>query len=113
MKKSEVNKYQMEQAHPAIPDAYEKLQEGRITRREFLRLSTLLGMSAGMATLAAGLPAKPAFAAPAHAVKRGGTWTCSMQLQLLDTALSTRGGVLPGAAKGSQISVMLFRFNLI
>jgi hypothetical protein len=36
-----------------------------------------------------------------------------MQLQLLDTALSTRGGVLPGAAKGSQISVMLFRFNLI
>jgi len=74
----------MEQAHPAIPDAYEKLQDGRITRREFLRLSTLLGMSAGMATLAAGLPAKPAFAAPAHAVKRGGTWTCSMQLQLLD-----------------------------
>jgi peptide/nickel transport system substrate-binding protein len=84
VKKSEVNKYQMEQAHPAIPDAYEKLQEGRITRREFLRLSTLLGMSAGMATLAAGLPAKPAFAAPANAVKRGGTWTSSMQLQLLD-----------------------------
>jgi peptide/nickel transport system substrate-binding protein len=84
VKKPEVNKYHMEQAHPAIPDAYEKLQDGRITRREFLRLSTLLGMSAGMATLAAGLPAKPAFAAPAHAVKRGGTWTCSMQLQLLD-----------------------------
>ena len=36
-----------------------------------------------------------------------------MQLQLLDTALVTRGGVLPGSAKGSQISVMLFRFNLI
>ena len=36
-----------------------------------------------------------------------------MQLQLLDTALVTRGGVLPGAAKGSQISVMFFRFNLI
>ena len=36
-----------------------------------------------------------------------------MQLQLLDTALVTRGGVLPGSAKGSQISVMVFRFNLI
>lgn len=83
MKKPEVNKYQMEQVHPAIPDAYDKMQEGRITRREFLRLSTLLGMSAGLAQIAAGVPA-PVMAAPAKAVKRGGTWTCSMQLQLLD-----------------------------
>jgi len=36
-----------------------------------------------------------------------------MQLQLLDTAVVTRGGVLPGAGKGIGISVMLFRFNLI
>lgn len=36
-----------------------------------------------------------------------------MQLQLLDTALVTRGGVLPGSAKGSQLSIMFFRFNLI
>ncbi len=83
MKKPQVTKYQMEQAHPAIPDAYDKLQDGRITRREFLRLSTLLGMSAGLAQIAAGVPA-PVMAAPAQAVKRGGTWTCSMQLQLLD-----------------------------
>jgi hypothetical protein len=36
-----------------------------------------------------------------------------MQLQLLDTAVVTRGGVLPGAGKGIGISVMFFRFNLI
>jgi hypothetical protein len=36
-----------------------------------------------------------------------------MQLELLDMALSTRGGLLPGAAKGTQIAVMLFRLNLI
>ena len=36
-----------------------------------------------------------------------------MQLELLDTALATRGGFFPGIAKGTAISVMLFRFNLI
>ncbi len=36
-----------------------------------------------------------------------------MQLQLMDFAYVTRGGLLPGLAKGSQISVMFFRFNLI
>ena len=43
----------MEEVHAAIPNAYDQLEQGRITRREFLRFSTLLGMSAGMATLAA------------------------------------------------------------
>ena len=85
MKKPEVTKYQMEQAHPAIPDAYDKLQQGRITRREFLRLSTLLGMSAGMASVAASIGSPVIAAAPRDShIKRGGTWTCSMQLQLLD-----------------------------
>ena len=36
-----------------------------------------------------------------------------MQLELLDTALVTRGGFFPGIAKGSAFSVMFFRFNLI
>lgn len=36
-----------------------------------------------------------------------------MQLQLLDVALVTRGGVLPGAAKGTAISIVFFRFNLV
>jgi peptide/nickel transport system substrate-binding protein len=74
------------------------LRKGKITRREFLRYATLLGMSVGAATVAAqcGAPAQPAApaeggeAAPAAeeaaagGIKRGGTWTASMQLQLLD-----------------------------
>ena len=36
-----------------------------------------------------------------------------MQLELLDMALVTRGGFFPGIAKGTAISVMLFRFNLV
>jgi hypothetical protein len=36
-----------------------------------------------------------------------------MQLELLDFAYVTRGGFLPGVAKGSALSLMFFRFNLI
>ena len=64
MKKREVSKKYMESIHPAIPDTYEKLKQGRVSRREFLRMATLLGMSAGVATVASacggGAPAEPA-----------------------------------------------------
>jgi peptide/nickel transport system substrate-binding protein len=72
------------------------LRKGKITRREFMRYATLLGMSVGAATVAAqcGAPAQPAAeapaggeeeaAAPAGGIQRGGTWTSSMSLQLLD-----------------------------
>ena len=123
MKKPIITKRQMAAVHPAIPDAFDKFQQGRVTRREFLRLATLLGMSAGAATLAAcGNSAQPAAKeaeqpAPAAAadtptpaaaaetkteteaeaptpttapetadsgIKRGGTFTIAMQLQLID-----------------------------
>ena len=105
MEKPRVTKKQMEAIHPYIPDAYEKLEQGRITRREFVRISTLLGMSAGVATFAAACGAggtateapveeapveeAPAEGAPAEEAaatgpQRGGTLTKSMQLQLLD-----------------------------
>ncbi|MCB9078149.1 MAG: ABC transporter substrate-binding protein [Anaerolineaceae bacterium] len=100
MKKPRISEKYMEKVHPAIPDAYQKLKQGRISRREFMRFATLLGLSAGAATIAAqcGAPAQPAApaaqsgaaapteeaAAASGAIKRGGTWTSSMQLQLLD-----------------------------
>ncbi|MCB0194028.1 MAG: ABC transporter substrate-binding protein [Anaerolineae bacterium] len=103
MKKPQISEKYMEKIHPAIPDAYQKLKEGRVSRRDFMRFATLLGLSAGAASIAAqcGAPAQPAAppaeggeeAAPATeeaaaasggAIKRGGTWTSSMQLQLLD-----------------------------
>jgi peptide/nickel transport system substrate-binding protein len=105
MKKTVVTKKQMEAIHPYIPEAYEQLKQGRVSRREFLRVATLLGMSASLAvacgsaavdeptavpaaTQSSGSGEEPqveATAAPAAgAVKRGGTLTKSMQLQLLD-----------------------------
>ena len=35
------------------------------------------------------------------------------QFEFFDLALVTRGGLLPGLSKGSPLSVMFFRFNLI
>ncbi|MCB0212696.1 MAG: ABC transporter substrate-binding protein [Anaerolineae bacterium] len=100
MKKPQISEKYMEKIHPAIPDAYQKLKEGRVSRRDFMRFATLLGLSAGAASIAAqcGAPAQPAApaaesgapateeaaAASSGAIKRGGTWTSSMQLQLLD-----------------------------
>ncbi len=108
MKVRKVSKKEMEKIHPAIPAAYEKLEQGRISRREFMRFATLLGMSAATATIAAACaPAAnnggqmAATSAPAVAEgaettatqepqvqttgpKRGGRITKSMQLQLLD-----------------------------
>ena len=92
MKKFQASKKEMEKTHPAIPDAYDKYVQGRISRRDFLRLSTLLGLSAGtayfLAACGAPQPAAPAAETPAGespgaSIKRGGTWTSSMQLQLL------------------------------
>jgi peptide/nickel transport system substrate-binding protein len=78
----------MAQKHPAIPEAYDQYKQGRITRSEFLRFSTLLGLSAGVAYLAAacGAPTEEAAqpGAPSGAVKRGGTFTRAMELQLID-----------------------------
>ncbi len=106
MKVWKVSKKEMEKIHPAIPAAYEKLEQGRISRREFMRFATLLGMSAATASIAAACaPAgggeavatsAPAAEGAEEAVateepsvqttgpKRGGRITKSMQLQLLD-----------------------------
>jgi len=81
--------------HPAVLDAASDLRKGKVNRREFLRLATLLGTSATMAYAMAGCapptgaPAGDSAAAPAAApaaggIKRGGTWTSAMLLQLID-----------------------------
>ena len=36
-----------------------------------------------------------------------------MQLELLDTALVTRGGFFPGISKGAAWSIMIFRLNIV
>jgi peptide/nickel transport system substrate-binding protein len=90
MKKS-ISKKEMERIHPAIPNAFDQLKTGRISRRDFLRFATLLGMSASLAYACSGPTeneaaenaGSPDLANPTG-IKRGGTWTSSMQLQLLD-----------------------------
>ncbi|MCP4357898.1 MAG: ABC transporter substrate-binding protein [Chloroflexi bacterium] len=92
MKKPVVNKKELEQVHPYIPVAYEQLENGRISRREFLRITTLLGLSAGVASFAAacggGTGQEPAAGDSGSEavgdIVRGGKLTKSMQLQLLD-----------------------------
>ncbi len=104
MKKEKITQKEMEDVHVLIPGAYQQLKNGVISRREFMRMATLLGMSAGVATFAAACasneepeatatavpvadePAAAATEAPADTggIKRGGTLTKSMQLQLLD-----------------------------
>ncbi len=65
--------------HPAVNDLKQAMKKGKLSRREFIRLSTLLGVSAFAATQMAGLsvPAK-AFAA---AVKRGGSMKVAAPVQ--------------------------------
>jgi peptide/nickel transport system substrate-binding protein len=106
-----ITEKQMEKVHPYIPDLFSSLKQGRISRREFIRTVTLLGMSVSAATIAAqcGAPAaapapaepaaaqkeapaeaKPAEAAaaeeeqPAGGIKRGGTMRVAMRLQAVD-----------------------------
>jgi len=100
------------EAHPYVPELKDMYRQGRISRREFLRTATLLGMSAAAATAfvsgctqptpaPAAQPAPAATAVPAAAVpaataipatavplvagpKRGGTLTIATRVQRLD-----------------------------
>jgi len=77
-----IKKKDTKDPHPYIPELKELYSQGRITRREFLRNSTLLGLSAAAAyAFISPFSAKKAMAATP---KRGGTWKCAMRLQRLD-----------------------------
>ncbi|MBI3243441.1 MAG: ABC transporter substrate-binding protein [Chloroflexi bacterium] len=82
--------------HPGVLAAQEQLAEGRMSRREFLRTATLLGVSAsaayvmaacgGPATTAApaATNAPAATAAPTGGVKRGGTLKVAISVPAVD-----------------------------
>jgi peptide/nickel transport system substrate-binding protein len=76
--------------HPLIPKAQDLLRKGQLSRRDFLRFSTLLGASLATAkVLAACAPATPA-APPAPAatevpsVLRGGSIRCATRVERVD-----------------------------
>ncbi len=68
-----------ETIHPAIPEIKDDLDKGKLTRRDFLRYATLLGMSAAAASQMIGLTwPKKVFAAQP---KRGGTLRIAAPVQ--------------------------------
>jgi peptide/nickel transport system substrate-binding protein len=99
-----IKRKRRDDVHPYIPELEDLYLRGKVTRREFLRNATLLGMSLASASTflaACGTAAEPtvppeatqpeeaeagtATEAPADGGPvRGGTYTASMQLQLLD-----------------------------
>ena len=84
--------------HPLVNKASEELRKGNISRRDFLKFSTLVGMSLGAAQfLAACATATPApvvatdvpvavapTATSAPAITRGGTLTCATRVERVD-----------------------------
>jgi len=76
------------EAHPYIPELKELFRGGKITRREFLRNATLLGMSAAAASTfvagCSGQKVEEAAGPSGGAIKRGGTFTRGMELSKID-----------------------------
>jgi peptide/nickel transport system substrate-binding protein len=80
-----------ESIHPFVARAQQQLADGRISRREFLRLASLMGVSWGTAWVLAACGARAtqappaATSAPAAAtIKRGGTMKVGFALQAVD-----------------------------
>ncbi|MEK7324483.1 MAG: ABC transporter substrate-binding protein, partial [Chloroflexota bacterium] len=79
-----------DRVHPGVYEVQGQLKQGRMSRREFLRLATLLGVSlpAAQVLAACGTPATPTAApattAPTSAVKRGGTLRYGNQIKAID-----------------------------
>src|SRR5689334_12356033 len=75
--------------HPAVPEIQEQLRQGRISRREFLRVTTLLGVSAASAYAMAacgGTPVQPGTAAATSAPAAGGAAATSAPAAAAATA---------------------------
>jgi len=88
--------------HPLVSDAQEKLRQGSISRRDFLKISTLLGVSLGTANLlAACAPAATATAVPPTAVPA----TAVPQPTATPAAPAiTRGGILNVACRVERVT---------
>jgi peptide/nickel transport system substrate-binding protein len=70
--------------HPYIPELKEQYRQGRVTRREFLRMATLLGMTAANAKLFVGDSLAAAPSRSPLAIQRGGTMTIATRVPRVD-----------------------------
>ena len=68
--------------HPYIAEMADDLRAGKVNRRDFLRTSTLLGLSATAAyTLAGKITGQPFMPTATAATGKGGTLRCAMRIQ--------------------------------
>ena len=89
-----------------IPELKRHYREGRLSRRDFLRQSTLLGLSAGAAYAFAGLR-QPAWAQSGEAMPRGGT--LRMGLRVMDISNPHALSFNEGATAVRPVSDFLVR----
>ncbi len=75
-------KHEEKEPHPYIAELKSLYRKEEISRRDFLRNSTLLGLSAAAAYSFAGsiFPST----AMASSIRRGGTWKCAMNIKRID-----------------------------
>jgi peptide/nickel transport system substrate-binding protein len=73
----------LKKTHSYLPTLAQQLKDGKVSRREFLRTSTLLGLSAATAYGIVGLPDSASFIKPAKAA--GGKVSISMRVQPIES----------------------------
>lgn len=73
----------LKQVHSYLPTLAQQFKDGQVSRREFLRTSTLLGLSAATAYGVVGLPGPASLITPAKA--GGGKVTLSMRVQPIES----------------------------
>jgi len=91
-----IRKKKNTEVHPYIPELKDLYIRGRISRREFLRTATLLGMSltSASAFVAACGPAEPTTAPPAEATQAPAAATTAPEPTAAPAAGPKRGGTL-------------------
>jgi peptide/nickel transport system substrate-binding protein len=88
--------------HPAIPELQESLRKGQISRREFLRFASLLGVSVGTATVLANCAPAPTAAPPAATMAPAAT--VAPVVTEAPKAAMTRGGKLICASRVQKVT---------
>lgn len=106
---------EQKKVHPLIPEAQEMLRKNQISRREFLRLSTLLGMSLAGAKFLAACAQQPApteVATEAAATAAPATAVPTMAATEAPKSGIVRGGVLRAATRVERVDHPA-RFSLV
>ena len=88
--------------HPFIPELKEQLRKGEVDRREFLRTTTLLGLSAAAAyAMAAEVTGQPLVGKAEAQTGKGGTFKYAMQVQAMTAGPHREPSAGPSPARSA------------